>query len=104
MAQGTPELLTQFCPLPGAAASPTNNVPGRPLGTPPDEPVATAREALQLAVVPPLLPAQLHFQGPLPLTAEAVPAEQRLLVGAVLSACPFTAPQAPLVAVPPAAA
>ena len=39
--------------------------------------------AEQLAVVAPMpVPAQVHVQGPLPLTAEAVPAAQRFAVGA----------------------
>ena len=60
----------------------------------------TVREALQLAVAPPLLPAQLQVHGPLPLTADAMPTEHRLPVGAMLNDCPFTAPQTPGVAVP----
>ena len=40
-------------------------------------------EALQLAVVPPLDPAQVQVQGPEPETVEAVPVEQRLVVGAL---------------------
>jgi hypothetical protein len=42
-----------------------------------------------------LLPAQLHVHGPLPLTADAVPALQRLVVGAVLTATPFAGPHCP---------
>ena len=38
------------------------------------------------AVPPPLLPAQVHDHGPLPLTFEAVPTLQRFAVGAVLTA------------------
>jgi len=34
--------------------------------------------AAQIAMVPPLLPRQLQFQGPLPVTVVAVPALQRL--------------------------
>ncbi len=52
--------------------------------------------AEQLAVVPPLLPAQLQLHGPLPLTAEAIPAEHKLLVGALVTATPLAEPQAPL--------
>ena len=48
------------------------------------------------AVLPPLLPAQLQFHGPLPVTVDAVPAVQRLPVGAVLAATPFALPHAPL--------
>lgn len=44
------------------------------------------RLALQCAVVPPFVPAQLHVHGPEPATAEAVPVLHRLLAiwGAVL--------------------
>jgi hypothetical protein len=55
--------------------------------------------AEQVAVVPPLLPSQLHDHGPLPLTAVAVPVVQRLAVGALLSLPPFEEPQAPFTAV-----
>lgn len=34
------------------------------------------RLAAQLAVIPPLVPAHVQFHGPVPLTAEAEPAEQ----------------------------
>jgi hypothetical protein len=48
------------------------------------------------AVLPPLLPAQFHDHGPLPLTADAVlPALQRFVVGAVLTVAPFALPHAP---------
>ena len=49
------------------------------------------------AVLPPLLPAQLHDHGPLPLTFDAVPAVQRFAVGAVLTVPPFEEPHAPFV-------
>ena len=52
--------------------------------------------AVQLAVVPLLLPVQLQLHGPLPLTAEAVPAEHKPLAGALLAATPLAEPQAPL--------
>ena len=52
--------------------------------------------AEQVAVVPPPLPAQLHDQGPLPLTVEAVPALQRFAVGALARLPPFEDPHAPL--------
>ena len=54
--------------------------------------------AEQVAVVPPLLPAQLHDQGPLPLTVDAVPVVQRLAVGALVRVAPFEEPHAPLTA------
>ena len=44
------------------------------------------------AVVPPLLPVQLQLHGPLPLTIEANPVLQRLVVGALLIATPFDEP------------
>jgi hypothetical protein len=49
---------------------------------------------LHCAVAPPLTPAQLQLHGPLPLTAEAVPARHRsALDGADESVCPLTVPQ-----------
>ena len=53
----------------------------------PAEPV-DASLSVHEAVLPPLLPAQLHAHGPLPLTVDAVPAVQRFAVGAVLTAAP----------------
>jgi hypothetical protein len=53
---------------------------------------------LQEAVVPPAEPAQLHDHGPLPLTADAVPGLQRLVVGALAKLPPFEEPHAPLTA------
>jgi hypothetical protein len=52
----------------------------------------------QVAVLPPLLPAQLHDHGPLPLTAEAVPVVQRFAVGLALTVAPFEEPHAPATA------
>ena len=66
----------------------------------PQEPF-TAEEATgaeQLAVVPPLLPAQDQFHGPLPVTAEAVPIVQSPVLGAVLTALPLAVPQEPFTA------
>ena len=60
--------------------------------------VVEASLSEQVAVVPPLLPAQLHDQGPLPPTADAVPAVQRLAVGLALTVAPFEEPHAPLTA------
>jgi len=51
------------------------------------------------AVLPPLLPAQLHDHGPLPLTADAAPAVQRLAVGLALTFAPFEEPHAPFTGV-----
>ena len=53
------------------------------------------RLAEQLAVVPPFWPAQLQFHGPEPVTALAVPAVQRLALGAVVKVPPCDAPQTP---------
>ncbi len=55
-----------------------------------------ARGAEQEAFEPPLLPAQLQVKGPLPATAEAVPAAHRPALGALATATPFALPQAPL--------
>ena len=56
--------------------------------------------AEQVAVVPPLLPAQVQLQGlPVPVTVEAVPVVQRLVVGAMVTVLLLLAPQAPLVGV-----
>jgi hypothetical protein len=61
----------------------------------PHEPftVEEATGAEQLAVV--RRPRQLQYHGPLPLTAEAIPALQRLVVGALLAGTPFAEPQTP---------
>jgi hypothetical protein len=53
---------------------------------------------VQLAVEPPLEPAQLHVHGPEPATADDVPVEQRLAEGADAALVPFADPQAPLTA------
>ncbi len=55
--------------------------------------------AEQLAVVPPLDPVQLHVQGPVPLTDVAVPALQRLAVGAVVKVPPLDEPHTPFTGV-----
>lgn len=51
--------------------------------------------ALQEASVPPFIPLQLQFQGPGPVTEEALPAVQRLVVGFVGTGVPFAEPQTP---------
>jgi hypothetical protein len=56
--------------------------------------------AEQLAVVPPFEPAHVQFHGPEPPPVEAVPAVQRLLVGALVRSAPFDEPHAPLMAPP----
>jgi hypothetical protein len=62
----------------------------------PHAPLTAEDEGAQhTAVAPPLDPAQLQFQGPLPLTAEADPVLHSPLVGAVLTATPFAEPHAP---------
>jgi len=55
------------------------------------------KESEHTAAEPPLLPAQLQLHGPLPATVEALPALQRLAVGAVLATTPFALPHAPLI-------
>jgi hypothetical protein len=59
--------------------------------------VAVTRLAEQLAVVPVLMPAQVQFHGPLPLTDDAVPALQRFVLGADVRLSPLLLPQEPLV-------
>ena len=59
--------------------------------------------AEQVAVAPPSLPAQLHDQGPVPLTVDAVPALQRLAAGALAKLPPFAEPHCPLTGSPPEA-
>src|SRR6516225_2072976 len=54
--------------------------------------------ALHESFVPPRLPLHVQFQGPVPVTVVAVPAVQRLVVGAVVTATPFAGPQDPLTA------
>ena len=55
--------------------------------------------AEQVAVVPPLLPVHVHDHALLPLTADAVPALQRFVVGALARLAPFEEPHAPLTVV-----
>jgi hypothetical protein len=55
--------------------------------------------AVQVAVEPPLLPAQVQLQGPLPVTEVAAPVEQRLVDGAVAKVPPLLLPQTPLTVV-----
>jgi hypothetical protein len=76
------------------------------LGTPfpcPQTPLTGAggcRGAVQLTVMPLFSPMQFQFHGPLPLTAVAVPAEQRLSIGCKAIAEPFAEPHSPLTAGP----
>ena len=55
--------------------------------------------AEQLAGDPPFDPLQVHDHGPVPDTPLAVPAVQRLVVGAAVNICPFDEPQTPLTGV-----
>ena len=59
--------------------------------------VPVLRLAVQLAVTPVLMPVQLQLKGPVPVTAEALPALHRLLVGAEANEPPLDGPQAPLI-------
>ena len=60
-----------------------------------DEGVVVA-DAIQVVVVPPLEPAQVHNHGPVPWTVVEVPVEHRLIVGVEEAVVPFADPQAPL--------
>jgi hypothetical protein len=60
---------------------------------------ATCSGALHEEFDPPLLPLHAQAQGPTPVTVVAVPAVQRPVVGAVVTATPFAEPQAPLTGV-----
>jgi hypothetical protein len=67
----------------------------------PHNPLTPSR-AEQLAVEPPLDPAQVQEKGPEPkgpepVTAEAEPALHRLVVGPFVTSVPFAEPQAPLI-------
>ena len=61
--------------------------------------VVTDLAALQLAGVPPPLPAQVHVHGPVPPTADGVPALQRFVVGATDTVVPLAVPHTPLIGV-----
>ena len=58
------------------------------------------RFAWQLAFVPPFVPWQVHVQGPEPLTEPAVPAPQRLVLGAEVKLCPLAEPHWPFTGSP----
>lgn len=60
-----------------------------------------ATGAAQELLVPPLVPAHIQFHGPLPDTAEELPALHRLVVGVALTATPLAVPHMPLVGEPP---
>jgi hypothetical protein len=57
------------------------------------------RFAEQETAVPPLLPEHAHDQGPEPLTAEATPVAQRLVVGTTVRLALLEVPQEPLTSV-----
>ena len=57
---------------------------------------ATSAFAATHDAVVPLLEEHTQFHGPVPTTPLAVPTEQRLLAGALLTVVPFAEPQAPL--------
>ena len=64
---------------------------------PSGETVAAGACAEHCAVAPPFDPAQLQLHGPVPVTADAVPALHRLPPdGAVFVVAPFAAPHTPL--------
>ena len=61
--------------------------------------VVSTTAALHDAVEPPLAPVQLQVHCPVPVTAVAVPATQRLVVGAEANTPPFAEPQLPFVVI-----
>ena len=64
----------------------------------PQTPLSVSRLAEHEAVVPPPEPAHDQAHGPVPLTAEAVPATQRFVVGVLGKSAPFDEPHDPLIA------
>ena len=63
---------------------------------PPPDPDPDPADAVQVALVPPLEPPQLHVHGPEPATDDAVPALQRFVEGDDETVVPFAAPHTPL--------
>jgi hypothetical protein len=59
--------------------------------------IVPAGAVVHCAVVPPLVPAQLHVHGPLPLTEDARPVAHRLAAGALVAPDPLADPQVPLI-------
>lgn len=55
--------------------------------------------ALQVDVVPPLLPLHVQLHGPVPVTAVAVPVVQKLVVGTIVYVPLLLIPQVPLIGV-----
>ena len=67
-----------------------------PLLDEPQAPLTTASTgAVQDVLVPPCVPAQVQFQGPEPLTVDALPRLQRPLVGFELVGTLFAGPHIP---------
>ena len=60
-------------------------------------PLTVEIDAEQFAFVPPLLPAQVQFHGPLPVTVDAVPVVQRLVVGVLIKVPELLLPHTPLI-------
>jgi hypothetical protein len=65
-------------------------------GEDPPPPDPDPADAVQVAVVPPLEPPQLHVHGPEPATDDAVPAQQRFVEGEDDTVVPFAVPHTPL--------
>ena len=66
----------------------------------PQSPLTGSPPVAQVSSVPPFVPEQLQSQGPLPVTLDAVPVVQRLIVGCSVKFCPSEEPQTPLTGVP----
>jgi hypothetical protein len=66
-----------------------------PFADPHCPPVPEFTGAEHCTVVPVPLPAQLQFQGPVPVTVEGVPALHRLPAGATVVITPFAGPHCP---------
>lgn len=47
--------------------------------------------------MPPLVPEQVQFQGPIPVTVDAEPVVQRFVDGALVDIMPLELPQTPLI-------
>jgi hypothetical protein len=95
---GPAPLMTEAVPalqrlVVGALASvPPFDVPHTPF---------VAFNAVQLVLVPPFKPAQLHVHGPVPATDDVVPEAHKLMVGALVKSAPFDVPHPPLTAEAP---
>src|SRR5215472_9398544 len=94
--QIVPSSWPERLPMPCAVSNVSQKAAGPPSCMPQLVEPVVGSGAAHIAVVPPLEPAQLHENGPEPVTGDAVPAEQRLAVGAVAVAMPFADPHAPL--------